>query len=472
MKKMKKFLMSTLLMVGLIVIPTMTFNAAGQINGEAKLSNITLSAGSITFSENTADYSVTVPYATSTIEVTGTLKDSTSYTVEGNGTKSLNEGPNTIVLTVKNSDSSEVSTYEIIVTREAAPVQKEKAKLTGLTVTGQTIDFKADTLVYNLTVENSVSEVTVTGTAASADYTVEGNGKHTLKEGSNVIEIKVKKGTDEDTLSTYTINITRKAAVTNPVIEELEEALKTEFDGKVMISGEPTDFISFIHVETLTDGTVVNKYFIVDLAEDDTVATLLPKIEKALGETKDLFIELPSTGILSKETLALVKQNGTEVMFSTGGNFYWTIDGSKIADYDKEINFNVRVDEEVNKELKETIESLLVDKTKSIVLDFDHNGDLPKGTKVSLYVGDRFKENDVLTLYYYNPTTKKLEERTKNIKVNEAGYVEFDLEHCSSYVLTATSNNAQTGAMNVVFYGLLAVSSLALIAFLIKRKAN
>jgi len=30
MKKMKKFLMSTLLMVGLIVIPTMTFNAAGQ----------------------------------------------------------------------------------------------------------------------------------------------------------------------------------------------------------------------------------------------------------------------------------------------------------------------------------------------------------------------------------------------------------------------------------------------------------
>ena len=111
MRKMKKFLMSTLLMVGLIVIPTMTFNAAGQINGEAKLSNITLSAGSITFSENTADYSVTVPYATSTIEVTGTLKDSTSYTVEGNGTKSLNEGPNTIVLTVNNSDSSEVSTY-------------------------------------------------------------------------------------------------------------------------------------------------------------------------------------------------------------------------------------------------------------------------------------------------------------------------------------------------------------------------
>jgi len=115
--------------------------------------------------------------------------------------------------------------------------------------------------------------------------------------------------------------------------------------------------------------------------------------------------------------------------------------------------------------------SLIDKKDQGLVIDFLHSGSLPKGTKISLWVGDKFNDGDILTFYYYNPTHGKLDVSVKNIKVQN-GVIEIELDHCSSYVLTLASNNAQTGPMNVVFYTILALISLIGIVFLAKKKTN
>lgn len=63
------------------------------------------------------------------------------------------------------------------------------------------------------------------------------------------------------------------------------------------------------------------------------------------------------------------------------------------------------------------------------------HGQLPGPAKVKTYVGDKYKNGDLVTLYYYNEETQKLEveEANKNLKVEE-GYIVCTLTHCSSYV--------------------------------------
>ena len=69
--------------------------------------------------------------------------------------------------------------------------------------------FKNTQLSYDVEIPNDVAKVKVYATASDSKAKVEGTGNVTLKEGKNVVNVKV---TAEDgTTKTFTINITRKA---------------------------------------------------------------------------------------------------------------------------------------------------------------------------------------------------------------------------------------------------------------------
>lgn len=478
MKKMKKFLMSAILMFAFIAMPNL--NAAVEDTAALETLTITGIKGSFTFDKTKeAQAGITVAHDATSVELTATLNTtSTGATITYNGktssTVDLAANTNEITIVVENSTDKKSTTYTIAVTREAAP--KEKAKLSALTVSAGTINFNANVLEYEFEVENNITELTVTATGANgATATVEGatDGKVTLKEGLNTINIKVQKDVDTDTLNTYVLKVTRKAAVSSPVIEELEEKLKKEFNGTISVAYSNENLVELVNIETLQDGSKLHKYFTIERANGDTADILLSKIATQKDKIDYVVIELPESGIVGEETLNFIKDSNEEYLFwSANGYVEWTIDGSKITDKDVPFSINVTLGEDVVKATREAIEKLLVNKEKSLVIDFEHTGSLPKGTKVSISVEDKFKEGDTLTLYYYNTKTNKLEVVNKNIKVNEYGYVEFALEHCSSYVLTTATNNAATGAMDVTLYVLLAVSSLAGMAYVAKRKAN
>ena len=100
-----------------------------------------------------------------------------------------------------------------------------------------------------------------------------------------------------------------------------------------------------------------------------------------------------------------------------------------------------------------------------IYVNFKHSGELPTGTKIKLYVGDRFENDSLVNVYHYN--NKKLDFVKGSLKVVE-GYIEFDIQHCSEYFLTMSNIGMiekQESSMNVST--ILAIIELIVIILLV-----
>lgn len=109
---------------------------------------------------------------------------------------------------------------------------------------------------------------------------------------------------------------------------------------------------------------------------------------------------------------------------------------------------------------------------KKLIITFDYHGNLPLETTVKINVADRFKNGEHLYLYYYNPEEDIIEYIDHN-KVVKDGYVEFQIEHCSDYFLTAAIvndavNNPQS--VNYVIIGLVVVVFILIAVTLFQSK--
>lgn len=96
---------------------------------------------------------------------------------------------------------------------------------------------------------------------------------------------------------------------------------------------------------------------------------------------------------------------------------------------------------------------------EKLIISFDYHGNLPLETSVRINVSDRFKDGENLYLYYYNPESDNIEYIAHNVKVQD-GYVEFQIDHCSDYFLTAAVvndavNNPQS--VNYIIIGLIVI---------------
>lgn len=146
-------------------------------------------------------YATTVDYEVNKIAVTAKATDSAA-TVEGAGEKSLNVGKNEVTLTVKNG--TETQNYTVEITRQEAVLTLGEVKI------GETAITADDNGVYNHTVANTVSSVTIAATATKSYATVEGAGEKTLNIGENTFTLTVK--VNDTTKQDYTVKITREAA--------------------------------------------------------------------------------------------------------------------------------------------------------------------------------------------------------------------------------------------------------------------
>ncbi|MBO5669846.1 MAG: hypothetical protein J6R75_05735 [Candidatus Methanomethylophilaceae archaeon] len=69
---------------------------------------------------------------------------------------------------------------------------------------------------------------------------------------------------------------------------------------------------------------------------------------------------------------------------------------------------------------------------KNLEVDFEHSGDLPEGTVVTIDVGAKFGKGDVLNVYHVDSNKKDLV--TGMAIVDENGMVKIGLDHCSTYL--------------------------------------
>lgn len=205
----------------------------------------------------------------------------------------------------------------------------------------------------------------------------------------------------------------------------------------------------------------------------DIVAKKITSL-KTIGEEKkeDKTITLDGQDSVGKVQFDAIKEDGNKVTYQymnedeTKVAYAWTFDGSKMDTTDFNIDLSIKIGESTN---KKEIESLVSNKDNSLVIEFAYHGNLPKGTSVKLYVNDKYKDGDKVTLSYYNEDTKKLEVIAKDLEVKD-GYVTFALEHCSQYVLEKqeTNSNPKTND-NIIKYIVLLMVSLVCIYISINK---
>ena len=213
---------------------TITLTRAAPLSDNADLGGLTISSGTLSpqFSSSDITYTASVDNSVTQVTVTPTASDSSAaITVNGNivtsGTGHIVTGltvgePNTVTVIVTAQDST-TKTYTITLTRAAL---SDNADLGSLTISSGTLSpqFSSSDIVYTASVDNSVTQVTVTPTASdsSAAITVNGNdvtsGNDYIVTGLTVGEpntVTVIVTAQDSTTKTYTITLTRAALSDN-----------------------------------------------------------------------------------------------------------------------------------------------------------------------------------------------------------------------------------------------------------------
>lgn len=256
-----------------------------------------------------------------------------------------------------------------------------------LTVDGYEL-VKVDNKNYTLSVSNNVTSIKVNATAEDTKAKVSGIGKHDLKVGDNNIEVVIT--SESGAKNIIKIKVTRKDGY---YLEDLESLLSSEKENE-------------INVTVKSDSKV----------------------------TTEILNKIKNSG--KKVNLNYYDEN-KKLIYS------WELDGKNIKDI-KEFASSISYTTENYKEIGK-----LSNYADGLYINFNHNGDLPSGTKIKIYVGDKFDNGSLVNIYHYDGSKKTLDFIKDGLTVN-GGYVEFDIEHCSEYFVTmstiGSSNDVKTSS--------------------------
>ena len=120
-------------------------------------------------------------------------------------------------------------------------------------------------------------------------------------------------------------------------------------------------------------------------------------------------------------------------------SYSWTF--SKSEELTRALKNNMEIDLNLKLDLLTSLEDKklddLITNDDSLIVSFEHHGKLPTSAKVRIDVSDKYRDGELLYLYYLNEDRTRVEYVDNQIPVRN-GYVEFEIDHCSKYFLTAS----------------------------------
>lgn len=176
------------------------------------------------FDKDVTVYTLTVPYDTKEVILSGSLEDILS-TVDGLFKYELTEDKTTAIITVTAEDGS-TKVYTVYIVKEKPPVvptpvvyyYSSNNYLKTLEAKGYEIKFDRDILEYELNVNNDVKSLDITAIAEDSRSRVEITGNENFKTGKNTVIISVK--AENGDVREYKLIVNRKSATTSATEEE------------------------------------------------------------------------------------------------------------------------------------------------------------------------------------------------------------------------------------------------------------
>lgn len=423
MRKLKLLILS---IVSFVIMPMFAF-ASGGISPSTNAINLT-EGGSTTFTVkatnavgridiSTSNSSVASINVTSkwlendsvTITVTSGSAGSANIVVKLTDAATFDEEELTGSYTIKvNVTAKQTETKPNKPTKPTQDTRSQNNELDTISVDGYELTKIENEKTYILNVSNGVDKIVINATAKDEKATVTGAGEKNLEIGENSFEIVITSESGKKNI--IIVKVTRKDVY---YIEDLKDALNSS-DSQIDI------------------------------------------ILNANKITKDIIDSIKN----SNKIISFDKYDENKLLL-----YSWLINSKKIKN-SNEFNTNVNITENSDKIDK------LTNYANGLYISFEHKGDLPEGTKVKLFVGNKYKNGDLLNFYYYNEKDNKLELIKKDITVKD-GYVEINMNHCSNYYLTKADFNKKNSnpfiAISIVELGLIISMT---VFYIIKNKKD
>ncbi len=378
------------------------------------LSGITLSSGELTFNKDTGEYIVTVENNVTSITIDAALEDAKS-TLVGTGTYDLSVYDNLFELVVT-AENTTTRTYKLnILRKDELGFSRELSKenhLSELSIEGLDIGFNPEIQDYFINVEKEVTSIKVNAVATDSKSTVEFLENIPLAFGQNVVSVNVTAENGEK--RNYKLFVYRKNDAPYVGVDDILEQLATT---------------------------------------ESSMVILIPGI----------------SGIISKEILGEAAKQGIELQVEKKDDFgrvlyYWIFKGVSTQEQSK-VDTNIRFTSVNEEKIHE-----LSNYASGYVLNFAHEGPIPEGTSVRIYVGDRFTDGTTLKLYLFDAQKDKLGLDSEALEVKN-GFVELEMSHASEYYLTQ-SEIKDMGIYSTFFVVAVAEAGviLALLILLVLRR--
>ena len=324
--------------------------------------------GSALILDSANGVSSTTTIGTINITVKGGGSLSLSNSSCTNGDEEATTSGSTLNFNVKKKDTSTTTKDTSTTTKKS----EDSTLLSKLTIKDYEIEFDKEKLEYELTVDNTVDKLELEYEPVDKNAKVEVEGLEKLDVGSNIITITVTNGSKNPTK--YTLTVIRE-------------------DKKEYSSNNEEEILDFIS----KNNGIIN----VRVDSSDTNKLITTNILKALKKSNKDIIYTVYDGNNKKYSIKIVGKNI--------------------------INTNA-IDFEVTNISNYNIEDVVKNK-KYMVLNFLHNGLIPKDTTLTFY-NINLKEN--LYLYSFNSNKRELEyirdiKNKKELVINTNNYFEYIL---------------------------------------------
>ena len=234
---------------------------------------------------------------------------------------------------------------------------------------------KEDDNNYTLTVPTDVTSINVLATAEDAKANVTGTGNHNLVIGDNNIEVIVTSESGRE--NKINIKVTRKDGY---YLEDLENVLdNTTIEG--------------VNINILSDTIISSEQ--------------LDKIK-------------------SSKKIVNLNYNDNRLIYS------WIIDGSLV---DNSNDFLTTISYDSNNKSDMLRLSNYAD---GLFISASGSSAAPDGTKIRLYVGDKYSDGELVNIYTYSKDADELNLDQRDLEVT-AGYITFNASETSDYLVTMSN---------------------------------
>ena len=151
--------------------------------------------------------------------------------------------------------------------------------------------------------------------------------------------------------------------------------------------------------------------------------------------------------------------------------YSWIINGSKITSINN-LQTIVNFDSNNKKEI-----SKLSNYADGLYISFSKDGKIPSGTKLKIYIGDKFTNGDKINIYEYIKNELNLVKEGISVK---DGYITFDINQkydhfiTMSKIINVDEVTSSSDSMNFILIIIIILNiillSITIIIFIIKRK--